>query len=121
MSENNDNQQIIDTIKQVLAENQVILFMKGSPDQPQCGFSATAVKILQACGKPFAFVDILQQPDIRANLKFVTDWPTFPQLIVNGELIGGSDILSELYEDGELQTILNNAAASTANQENHQS
>lgn len=110
MSEVENMTDIIESIKQILAETPVILFMKGTPDSPQCGFSATAIQILKACGHPFAYVNILEQPEIRAHLKDVTDWPTFPQLIVKGELIGGSDILREMYDEGELQEILDAAA-----------
>ena len=80
--------------------------MKGSPDAPQCGFSSKASQILIACGKPFSFVDILSNPEIRANLPKYSNWPTFPQLFIDGELVGGSDILSELHESGELQNII---------------
>ena len=83
--------------------------MKGSPDSPQCGFSSKASQILIACGKPFSFVDILTNPEIRANLPQFSNWPTFPQLFVNGELIGGCDIITELHEAGELQEIIDSA------------
>ena len=106
MSDNHNNQDIINSIKQLLSEAPVILFMKGTPEAPQCGFSATAIQVLKACGHPFAHVNILEQPEIRANLKEVTNWPTFPQLIVEGELIGGSDILREMFDEGELQELL---------------
>jgi monothiol glutaredoxin len=96
----------IEKIKQQIAENPVILYMKGSPEQPQCGFSARAAQTLQACGVSFAHVDVLANPDIRQTLPLVANWPTFPQLYVQGELIGGSDIIAELYASGELQTIL---------------
>lgn len=110
MSENDNNQDIISSIKKLLAEAPVVLFMKGTPEAPECGFSATAIQILKACGHPFAYVNILEQSDIRTHLKEVTDWPTFPQLIVEGELIGGSDILREMYDEGELQGILDKVA-----------
>lgn len=96
-------------IKKQIADNRIIVYMKGSPEMPQCGFSARAVQVLQACGKPFAFVDILQNPDIRQMLPTYANWPTFPQLYINGELIGGSDIMAELYESGELQQMVNAA------------
>ena len=86
--------------------NPILLYMKGSPDAPQCGFSSKASQILIACGKPFSFVDILSNPEIRANLPEYSYWPTFPLLFVDGELVGGSDILSELHESGELQNII---------------
>ena len=100
----------IDLIKQQIAENPILLYMKGSPDFPQCGFSARAVNALKACGAKFAHVDILQNPDIRAQLPGYANWPTFPQLYVNGELVGGSDIIVEMYETGELQTLLKTVA-----------
>lgn len=96
---------LVELDEQVKA-NPILLYMKGSPDAPQCGFSSKASQILIACGKPFSFVDILLNPQIRTNLPEYSDWPTFPQLFVNGELVGGSDILSELHESGELQKII---------------
>ncbi len=103
MTEAFDKQAVLATIQQQIADNPVILYMKGSPQMPQCGFSAKAVQVLQACNKPFAFVDILQHPEIRATLPEYADWPTFPQLYIQGELIGGSDIIEAMYEEGELQ------------------
>ena len=97
---------ILDELDEQVKANPILLYMKGSPDAPQCGFSSKASQILIACGKPFSFVDILSNPQIRANLPEYSDWPTFPQLFVNGELVGGSDILSELHESGELQKII---------------
>ena len=97
---------IIETIKGQVESNAVILYMKGSPDQPQCGFSAQTVQALMACGKRFAFVDVLSNPDIRANLPKYANWPTFPQLWVGGELVGGCDIIVEMHGNGELQTLL---------------
>lgn len=93
-------------IKQQIETNPVLLYMKGTPEQPQCGFSAHAVRLLTACGKEFASVNILENPDIRQQLPQYANWPTFPQLYVKGELIGGCDIMTELYQQGELQTIL---------------
>jgi monothiol glutaredoxin len=101
--------QTLETIKQQLANNKVIIYMKGSPDMPQCGFSARACQALKACGVEFSYVDILTNPDIRQTLPSYANWPTFPQLYVNGELIGGSDIIVEMFEAGELQTLLKNA------------
>lgn len=101
----------IEKIKQQIADNKIILYMKGSPKMPQCGFSARAVQCIEACGVDFASVDVLANPDIRQMLPQVSDWPTFPQLFVNGELIGGSDILAELYQSGELEPLLRNAVA----------
>ena len=93
-------------IKQQIESNSIILYMKGTPEQPQCGFSAQAVRLLMACGKKFAFINILENPDIRQQLPQYANWPTFPQLYVKGELIGGCDIMTELYQQGELQQIL---------------
>jgi monothiol glutaredoxin len=108
------SQEIIDIIKEQIESNPIILYMKGSPNQPQCGFSARASQVLMACGERFAYVDILTNPEIRANLPVYANWPTFPQLWVNGELIGGSDIIAEMYEQGELQPLIKEAAARTA-------
>jgi monothiol glutaredoxin len=80
--------------------------MKGSPNQPQCGFSARTVEALKACGERFAYVDILTNPEIRTNLPAYANWPTFPQLWVAGELVGGCDIITEMHESGELQTLI---------------
>jgi monothiol glutaredoxin len=100
---------IIDTIKQQIEQNPVILYMKGSPDAPQCGFSMRASQAVMACGRRFAFVDILANPDIRANLPKYANWPTFPQLWVKGELVGGCDIVTEMHEKGELKTLIEQA------------
>ncbi len=102
---------IIETLKDQIENNSILLYMKGSPNQPQCGFSARTVQALMACGERFAYVDILQNPDIRANLPKYANWPTFPQLWVDGELIGGCDIVTEMFESGELQTLIKEAAA----------
>ncbi len=93
-------------IKQQIAEHPVLLYMKGTPDQPQCGFSARVVQTLKACQIEFASVDILQNPAIRQTLPSYANWPTFPQLYVKGELIGGCDIVLEMYASGELQALL---------------
>lgn len=95
-----------DTIRQFIADNRVILFMKGAPDSPQCGFSRKAVTVLRATGASFAFVDVLKSPRIREGLPRVSSFPTFPQLFVGGELVGGSDIVEQLAESGELQQLL---------------
>ena len=100
---------IIEELENQVKDNPILLYMKGSPEAPQCGFSSKASQILIACGKPFSFVDILSNPEIRANLPQFSNWPTFPQLFVNGELIGGCDIISELHEAGDLLTIINSA------------
>lgn len=102
---------IIETIKEQIESNDILLYMKGSPNQPQCGFSARTVQALMACGERFAYVDILSNPDIRSNLPKYANWPTFPQLWVKGELVGGCDIVTEMFENGELQTLVKEAAA----------
>lgn len=99
----------IDEIKQQIAKNKIILFMKGTPRMPQCGFSARAVQCIEACGVEFAYVDVLANPQIRQTLPQVSDWPTFPQLFVKGELIGGSDIIAEMFQQGELEPMLRDA------------
>lgn len=101
----------LDKIKQQLAENSIILYMKGSPKLPSCGFSSQASQAVINCGEQFAFVDILQNPDIRAELPKYADWPTFPQLWVDGELVGGCDIIMEMFQQGELQPLIAAAAA----------
>lgn len=93
-------------IEHQLASNPVVLFMKGTPDFPQCGFSGRAVQILQHCGVGYAAVNIFEDPELREGLKQYSQWPTFPQLYVNGELVGGSDIMMELFQKGELQELL---------------
>lgn len=98
-------------IKQQIAENPIILYMKGSPQAPQCGFSAQTVQCMVACGQRFAYVDILSNPEIRATLPGYANWPTFPQLWVDGELVGGCDIITEMFEAGELQTLLEETSA----------
>ena len=98
---------IQDQIAQQIADHPILIYMKGSPDQPRCGFSAQASQALMACGKPFAFIDILSNPEIRAQLPQYSEWPTFPQLFVQGELVGGCDIITEMYQSGELQTLIN--------------
>ena len=97
-------------IKQTIENNDVVLFMKGSPDFPQCGFSGRTVQILQACGAQFASVDVLQDSEIRQGIKDFSSWPTIPQLYVNGEFVGGSDIVMEMFQNGELQKKMAKAA-----------
>lgn len=99
------------TIKDQIQSNSILLYMKGSPDAPQCGFSAQTTQVLMACGKRFAYVDVLSNPEIRANLPQISNWPTFPQLFIDGELIGGCDIVTEMYEKGELQPLVDKAGA----------
>ncbi|MFT6836225.1 MAG: monothiol glutaredoxin [Francisellaceae bacterium] len=101
-----DENKVAEEIKAQISENRILLYMKGSPSAPQCGFSAQVAGALKDCGQKFAFVDILQNPDIRMVLPKVAEWPTFPQLYVEGELIGGCDIICELHEAGELSDIL---------------
>jgi monothiol glutaredoxin len=98
--------QIREAIQSAISENPVILFMKGTPDQPMCGFSARTVAILQHVGTPFAAVNILPDPRIRQELSALSNWPTIPQLFIDGEFVGGCDIVTEMYESGELQTSL---------------
>lgn len=105
---------IIETIKEQIASNPVLLYMKGSPNAPQCGFSQRASQAVMACGERFAFVDILQNPDIRANLPAYANWPTFPQLWVDGELVGGCDIITEMHESGELAPLIKAAVSKVA-------
>jgi monothiol glutaredoxin len=99
--------EINERIEEQLNEHDVLLYMKGTPDFPQCGFSGQTVAALNAIGKPFAFVNIFEDQEIREGLKVYSNWPTFPQLYVKGELVGGSDIVVEMYNSGELQTLLN--------------
>ncbi|WP_299268941.1 Grx4 family monothiol glutaredoxin [uncultured Psychrosphaera sp.] len=100
----------IDKIKQQIAENSILLYMKGSPKLPSCGFSSQASQALMQCGQEFAYVDILQNPDIRAELPAYAQWPTFPQLWIGGELVGGCDIIMEMFQKGELQSLINEEA-----------
>jgi monothiol glutaredoxin len=95
-----------DAIQSAISENPVLLFMKGTPEQPMCGFSARTVAILQSAGRPFAAVDVLPDPRIRQELSALSNWPTIPQLFIDGELVGGCDIVTEMYESGELQQAL---------------
>ena len=97
---------IRDAIQKAIDDHEVILFMKGTPDAPACGFSARTVGALQALGAPFAAVDILPDPRIRQELSAISSWPTIPQLFVGGELVGGCDIVTEMYETGELAQAL---------------
>ena len=97
-------------IEEQLKSHDILLYMKGTPDFPQCGFSGQAVAALNAIGKPYAFVNIFEDEEIRQGLKEYSNWPTFPQLYVKGELIGGSDIVIEMYNSGELKELLDGAA-----------
>jgi monothiol glutaredoxin len=105
MSETTQNP-IRDAIAEAIRDHEVILFMKGTPERPACGFSARTVATLDAVGKEFAAVDILPDPRIRQELSAISNWPTIPQLFVNGELVGGCDIVVEMYETGELAQVM---------------
>ncbi|MBM3356601.1 MAG: Grx4 family monothiol glutaredoxin [Betaproteobacteria bacterium] len=103
---------IQDVIKKQVTENRVVLYMKGTPDFPQCGFSANAVGILRACGVQEIFtVNVLEEPEIRQGIKEYANWPTIPQLYVGGEFVGGSDIMMEMYKSGELKKVLEKTTA----------
>ena len=93
-------------IAQTVAQNDVVLFMKGTPDSPRCGFSSLAVQILDHVGAPFVGVDVLQDESLRDGIKTFTDWPTIPQLYVKGEFVGGSDIVREMFQAGELTALM---------------
>ncbi|EGL54854.1 MAG: Grx4 family monothiol glutaredoxin [Pseudomonadota bacterium] len=102
--------EVMEKITQAIQSNPVILFMKGTPEFPQCGFSSRASQAISACGAEFAYVNVLAEPDVRENLHRYADWPTFPQLYIKGELVGGCDIIMELYENGELQKMIDEAS-----------
>ena len=103
---NTTQEETQEKIKQQIKEHTVLLYMKGTPDFPQCGFSAKVCGILKASNKRFAFVNILEDHEIREGLKTYSNWPTFPQLYVNGELVGGSDIVEQMFNNGELDNVL---------------
>ena len=113
MSETTENP-IREAISGAIAEHDVLLFMKGTPERPACGFSARTAAALDALGKPYAAVDILPDPRIRQELSAISNWPTIPQLFVSGELVGGADIVAEMYESGELAGVLGVEAPSDA-------
>ncbi len=98
---------VIEKIKSTVENNSTVIFMKGTPDFPQCGFSMRTAEALKACNVDFAYVDILAEPEIRASLPKISNWPTFPQVFINGEFIGGCDITLEMFQKGELQELLN--------------
>ena len=100
---------IEEKIKQQIKENNILIYMKGSPYELKCGFSARTVQALIDCGAEFSYVDILENQDVRESLPSISDWPNFPQVFVSGELIGGCDIVSEMHEAGELQDIIKEA------------
>ncbi|MEI7868474.1 MAG: Grx4 family monothiol glutaredoxin [Candidatus Methylumidiphilus sp.] len=97
---------VIERIKNQVESSPVLLYMKGTPDFPQCGFSGRAIQILEQTGTEYAYVNIFEDPEVRENLKAYSNWPTFPQLFINGELVGGSDIMLEMFQNGELQKLL---------------
>ncbi|WP_370516241.1 Grx4 family monothiol glutaredoxin [Pantoea sp. Aalb] len=101
---------VIENIERQIAENPILLYMKGSPNLPSCGFSAKAAKAISACGEHFSYIDILQYPDIRATLPKYANWPTFPQLWIDGQLVGGCDIILEMFYEGELQLLIKQTA-----------
>ena len=98
-------------IDEIVKKNEVVLFMKGTPLFPQCGFSSRAVTILEHLGTPFETVDVLQEPEIRQGIKEYSDWPTIPQLYIKGEFVGGSDIMMEMFKSGELQQLVDAEAS----------
>ena len=102
---------IEEKIKEQIKENKILIYMKGSPYEPKCGFSAKTVQALIDCGTEFSYVDILENQEIRQNLPNISDWPTFPQVFVNGELIGGCDIVTEMHEAGDLEGIIKDATS----------
>ncbi|WP_041069483.1 Grx4 family monothiol glutaredoxin [Candidatus Ishikawella capsulata] len=108
---------ITEKIKNQIAKNPILIYMKGSPNLPSCGFSAQAIKALSACGERFAYIDILQNNDIRMELPKYANWPTFPQLWIDGKLIGGCDIIMEMYRNGELQKLIKVTAEKYKNRE----
>lgn len=107
--------QAMEVIKQEVENNPVVLYMKGTPDFPQCGFSARSAEALKACGVPFKAVNVFDDEEIyRQGVKLYSNWPTIPQLFVNGELVGGSDIVIDLFQSGELKTMLEQAVSAQA-------
>ena len=107
---------VMDRIKKQVEENPVLIYMKGTPQMPQCGFSSRAAAALQHCGREFAYVNVLLDPEIFQNLPRFANWPTFPQIYINGELVGGCDIVVELLEKGELQQMVEGATKPSSQQ-----
>jgi monothiol glutaredoxin len=103
--------EVLQRIDDAVKNNAVVIFMKGTPQMPQCGFSSRAAQALQSCGKEFAYVNVLMDPEIFENLPRYANWPTFPQVYINGELIGGCDITLEMYQKGELKKMVEEAVA----------
>ncbi|MCJ2181958.1 Grx4 family monothiol glutaredoxin [Novosphingobium sp. 1949] len=100
-----------DRIRSLVTENEIVVFMKGEPAAPQCGFSAGVVKVLDAIGRPYIGIDVLNDPFLREGIKEYSDWPTLPQVYVRGEFVGGCDIVREMYASGELQALLGTQSA----------
>lgn len=107
---------VMDRIKEAVESNPIVIFMKGTPQMPQCGFSSRAAQALMACGEEFAYVNVLADPEVFENLPRYANWPTFPQIYINGELVGGCDITVDLFQKGELQKMVKDAKAKTAAQ-----
>lgn len=105
---------VMDRIKEAVESNAVVIFMKGTPQMPQCGFSSRAAQALMSCGEEFAYVNVLADPEVFQNLPRYANWPTFPQIYINGELVGGCDITLELHQKGELQKMVKEAKAKVA-------
>lgn len=106
-----DANEVQSKIKDQIKDNPILIYMKGSPYEPQCGFSARTVQALIECEAEFSYVDVLSNPDIRQNLPIVSEWPTFPQLYIGGELVGGCDIVTQLHASGELKKLVDSAAS----------
>lgn len=105
-----DANEVQSKIKDQIKDNQILIYMKGSPYEPQCGFSARTVQALIECEAEFSYVDVLSNPDVRKNLPIVSEWPTFPQLFIGGELVGGCDIVTQLHVSGDLKKLVDLAA-----------
>ena len=103
------SQVLFDRVTKDIAENKILLFVKGNKAMPQCGFSAQVIEIFQKIGKPFETRDILADPELRSGMKEFSKWPTFPQIYINGQFVGGCDIVSEMYQKGELQRVIDKA------------
>ena len=106
-----DANEVQSKIKDQIKDNPILIYMKGSPYEPQCGFSARTVQALIECEAEFSYVDVLSNPDVRQNLPIVSEWPTFPQLYIGGELVGGCDIVTQLHTSGELKKLVDSAAS----------
>ena len=106
-----DANEVQSKIKDQIKDNPILIYMKGSPYEPQCGFSARTVQALIECEAEFSYVDVLSNPDVRQNLPIVSEWPTCPQLYIRGELVGGCDIVTQLHASGELKKLVDSAAS----------